>query len=262
MKAFFRAAIIGTGLFIFGGLNAMSYAQEMNHELFSGVLGDHVEKGLVDYPGLCGDKRLEAYLGQLEGTDPSALSRDEAMAFWINAYNAFTLELICGNYPLKSINELHTGGLILGSILKKTAWDRGFIEINGRDYSLGQIEHKILRPRFDDPRIHFAIVCAARSCPPLRSEAYEAGALDRQLDDQGRLFLAERSDLNDYDLDKKIAYLSPIFSWFKKDFGEDRTDRLLFLADYMPPEAARSVRAAPEEWTIRYKTYDWSLNEQ
>ena len=200
---------------------------EERHALFTGVLAAHVRGGLVDYQNACHDERLPAYVRQLSETDPSILSEEDSKAFWINAYNAFTLRLICSHYPLKSISELHTGGLIFASAIGKTAWDSRFIQINDRTYSLGQIEHKILRPVYKDARIHFAIVCAARSCPPLRPEAYEGFKLDEQLDDQGRIFLAERHDLNFFDSEERTAEISSIFSWFRKDFGGNQRGLLL-----------------------------------
>ena len=167
-------------------------AFSQSHETFTDLLSQYVSHALVDYEALCGDARFQPYLDALSATDPQGLPSGAArMAFWINAYNAFTLKIICDNYPVKSINDLHTGGLVVGSVLKKTIWHKKFFEINGEPMSLDHIEHKILRKNFNDPRIHFAIVCASLGCPPLRAEAYEAATLDEQLDDQARVFLAD-----------------------------------------------------------------------
>lgn len=242
--------------------HALTLSAQERHQAFSAVLGKHVISGLVNYKDLCQDPRLQEYLDQLSRTSPGSLNDTDAKAFWINAYNGFTLQLICRNYPLASINELHTGGLIVGSVIGKTAWDRQFITIDGKNYSLGQIEHKILRPVYKDPRIHFAIVCAARSCPPLRSEAYEGYKLDRQLDDQGMTFLVGRTDLNRFDLKERIANISSIFSWFLKDFGADRRQLLTYLADFLPAEISSDIRKDVSAWRIRFNAYDWSLNEQ
>ncbi len=236
-------------------------AQEQ-HQLLSNVLGDHVQDGLVDYRNLCKDNRLEEYWEQLSETDVGSLSKEDSMAYWINAYNAFTLQLICRNYPLKSIGELHSGGLILASVTGKTAWDKPFITIKGKTYTLGHIEHKILRPQYKDPRIHFAIVCAARSCPPLRSEAYEGFKLEDQLNDQGKVFIVTRDDLNAFDLEKKTAHLSPIFSWFLKDFGRNSRELLKYLAAYLPEGLSSDIQTNVSSWKIKYNKYDWGLNEQ
>lgn len=235
---------------------------DMSHELFTEVLRRYVEEGSVDYKNLCQDQRLPAYIQQLASTDPGKLTgREHQLAFWINAYNAYTLKIICDNYPLKSINELHTGGLLLGSALGRTVWHKKLVTINGELTSLDAIEHKILRPQFNEPRIHFAIVCAAKGCPPLRAEAYEAYKIDNQLDDQGKIFMAQQ-EKNKFDLDKKVANISPIFSWFKKDFGSRPEKVLEFLVPFLDEGAAQSIRADPKEWRIRYTNYDWSLNEQ
>lgn len=231
------------------------------HSVFTAVLKEHVEEGKVNYPSLCPDARLSRYLEQLTITSPEALSSEKArLAFWINVYNAYTLKLICDHYPVKSINELHTGGLIVGSVIKKTAWDRKIVFVKNQTLSLGDVEHKILRPVFKDPRIHFAIVCAAKSCPPLRAEAYEPARIDEQLNDQGRLFLSDRQK-NSFDGERQQATLSPIFSWFKEDFGTRPARVLIFLSAFVDSSTKTAIQQAPDKWRIRYSDYDWSLNE-
>jgi hypothetical protein len=231
------------------------------HELFSDVLGDHVKDGRVDYPALCADPRFESYLKRLSSTDPDALSgENEQLAFWINAYNAFTLKIICDNYPVESINDLHFGGLIVGTVTKKTVWHKKFIVINGEKMSLDHIEHDIVRPVFGDPRAHFGLVCASVSCPPLRSEAFEGVVLDTQLDEQARIFFSQR-DKNYFDLEKREAHLSKIFDWFSKDFGENDEEILLFVSQYLEPELADAIKHDSKEWDIKHTDYDWDLNE-
>lgn len=243
-----------------GGVSSTAEARGA-HELFSGVLGDHVDDGRVDYPALCVDPRFETYLDQLSSTDPDTLSdENEQLAFWINAYNAFTLKIICDNYPVKSINDLHFGGLIVGTVTKKTVWHKKFIVINGEKMSLDHIEHDIVRPVFGDPRAHFGLVCASVSCPPLRSEAFEGAALDAQLDEQARIFFSQR-DKNYFDLEKKKAYLSKILDWFSKDFGKNDEEILLFVSRYLEPELADAIKQRPDEWDIKHTDYDWDLNE-
>jgi len=236
-------------------------AAQESHLLFTRILREYVREGRVDYKKLSRDKRLDVYLKQLSETNPDNLPSDkEKLAFWINTYNAYTLKLIRENYPLKSINELHKGGFIIGSILKSTAWDRDFVIVAGKKMSLNAVEHKILRPRFLEPRIHFAIVCAAIGCPPLRNEAYEADRLDSQLNEQGRVFLSEPKK-NSFDLENKIARISPIFGWFKEDFGRDRLGVLLFIAKFLEPKAANAIRKDVKNWRVFYTYYDWGLNE-
>ncbi len=229
--------------------------------LFTSILEAHVHDGLVDYAKLTDDPRLDVYVAWLARTDPSTLAGEkDRLAFWINAYNAYTLKLIRDNYPVTSINDLHSGGRIIGYVTKKTAWDKAFAVVGGETYTLNHIEHKIIRPRFSDPRVHFALVCAAMSCPPLRAQAYEGNQLDEQLDEQGRVFFAE-SAKNYFDLDTKTAHLSKILDWYKGDFGENDRDVLLAISPYLDDAVRASIESDPAAWDIEHTHYDWSLNE-
>jgi hypothetical protein len=235
--------------------------KSQSHALFTALLRQYVHEGGVNYKELRNDARLERYIQQLVATNPDSLHAEDAkLAFWINAYNAYTLKAICDHYPVESINDLHTGGLILGSILKTTVWDEDFVVIGGKQMTLNQIEHSIVRPVFRDARAHFALVCASKSCPPLRSEAFEGQTLQAQLDDQGRAFLS--SDFrNRLDSAKRVAYLSKIFSWYSSDFGKSDSELLLFIAKFLPSSIARDIRKNLAEWTIENLDFDWTLNE-
>jgi len=239
---------------------AVCGAEPLDHRLFSQVLTAHVGDGRVDYAALKTDPRLDRYLAQLAATDPEQLPDDSArLAFWLNAYNAYTIKLIVDREPLKSITEIGTGGLVLGSVLKTTAWDIRFAEVGGKKLTLNEIEHEIIRRKFKDARAHFALVCASGSCPVLRTEAYEGDKLDGQLDAQAQLFLRD-STRNRFDLATKTASLSSIFSWYQGDFGVDKTAALLKAASYASPEVRAAIEAEPKAWTVEYLTYDWSLN--
>ena len=232
-----------------------------SYELLTAVLRGYVRAGKVQYAPLCKDGRLKDSIAQLAGTNPDTLPDQNAkLAFWINAYNAYTIQAICGRYPIKSINDLHGGGLVLGSIMNTTVWDRDFVVINNKKMTLNHIEHKIVRPLFHDPRAHFALVCASKSCPALRFEAFEGNRLDEQLNDQGMLFFADPYR-NRFDVPEKKATLSKILDWYSKDFGPDRKTVLLFVARFLPDDLAASIRSEPEAWKISYLDYDWSLNE-
>lgn len=234
----------------------------MDHQLFTLILQDHVEDGLVDYAALADDERLDRYLRQLSQTDPEKLdSTDERLALWINAYNAYTLKLVAEAYPIESIHDLGTGGRIIGWLLNRSPWDIRFAEVGGEEYTLNEIEHEILRVDFDEPRIHFAIVCAAISCPPLRAEAYVPERLGEQLDAQGRQFLADQRH-NQFDLKRYRASLSPIFSWFKEDFGGDDESLMRFIAPLLTPNLSHAVERSTAEWNVGHTKYDWSLNDQ
>jgi hypothetical protein len=153
-------------ILVFMILIGMTSNQQEDHTLFTEILQDYVHDGKVNYRELCQDNRLETYIAQLAATNPDTISDEKAsLAFWINAYNAYTIKVICDNYPINSINELHTGGLYIGTILNKTIWDKDFVIINNQKTTLNHIEHEIIRPLFQDPRAHFALVCASKSCP-------------------------------------------------------------------------------------------------
>ncbi len=232
----------------------------LDHSLLTGLLATHVRDGRVDYAALKSDDRLGRYLARLAATDPAQLPDDaHRLALWLNAYNAYTLQLIIEHQPKQSITEIGTGGLVLGSLLKTTAWDIRFAEVGGRKYTLNEIEHEVIRAQFKDARAHFALNCASGSCPILPSAAFEAGRLDEQLDAQGRLFLQD-STKNRFDLPAKTAHLSSVFKWYGKDFGADDRAALLAAAKFATAEVRQAIEADPAAWKVRYLAYDWSLN--
>lgn len=241
-------------------LCALTVSAAPDHRLYTAILSEHVHEGRVDYDALKDDDRLPQYLTQLAQTDPDELPDDSArFAFWLNAYNAYTLQLILEHSPTKSITQIGTGGLIIGPILKTTAWDIRFAEIGGKKFTLNEIEHEIIRQKFQDSRAHFALNCASGSCPVLRTEAYTAEQLEDQLDDQAREFLAD-SSRNRFDLETRTAWISSIFKWYQQDFGQDKYAALLAAAQYAPDEIRRAIEADPRSWKIKFLAYDWSLN--
>lgn len=212
-----------------------------DHAAFNALLGKHVNsRGDVNYGALKKDEaKLDAYIAELSKNSPaSGWSRNESMAFWINAYNANTLKLILKNYPLKSITDLNGG----------KPWDVKWISIGGKTYSLNNIEHDIIRPRYKDARIHFAVNCAAASCPPLPNKAFTAGNLNSLLESRTKSFIR---NANYNKLAADAVEVSKIFDWYGEDFGDLRG----FLNKYAAAEI-------PEETTIGFKAYDWSLNKQ
>ncbi len=220
-----------------------------SHQQWDKLLKKYVNgSGLVNYKGLQKDKaELDSYLKTLSNNAPhSSWSPDEQKAYWINAYNAFTVSLILQHYPVKSIKD------IAGKIYKiNTPWDIKFIDIGSKKYDLNNIEHSILRKQFNDPRIHFAIVCASMSCPRLRNEAYTAAQLNAQLEDAGRVFLNDKSK-NRISADK--AELSKYFSWYKGDFTKNGS-----LVDFVNKYSQTKMNA---DTKISSHDYNWSLNEQ
>jgi len=231
-----------------------------SHQLFTKILNQYVKNGLVNYKGLKNDVRFEKYLDQLANTYPEKLSQNEKLAFWINAYNAFTLKIVVENYPIESIIELHTGGKIIGYLIGKTVWDKQFITINNNKYSLNDIEHKILR-KMNEPRIHFAIVCASISCPTLRNEAFEADKIEEQLKLQTTQFVNDKGK-NIFDIKNRKAVTSKIFSWFGEDFGKSDENILKFISQYLPENISIDIKSNLQNWDISYKEYNWDLNKQ
>lgn len=229
------------------------------HKLITKLLGTYVKNGLVNYGELKKDGGLNKYLDQLTSSDPHNFSRSEKLAFWINVYNAFTLKVIIDNYPIESINELHTGGRIIGHLLGKTVWDKEFITINKKKYSLNDVEHKILR-NMDEPRIHFAIVCASISCPELRNEAFEADKINEQLQDQAIRFMNNKNR-NSFDLKNRKAHLSKIFDWFDEDFGNTEEKILVYVSQFLPDIEKVTITNNLSEWEVSFKDYNWNLNE-
>ena len=227
------------------GILADPAAGQVAHNVWTDLLRRNVsQNGNVDYRTIIKEKKsFESYLNLLSDNPPqSDWSVNERKAYWINAYNAFTVSLIIQNYPVKSIKDI--GGLF------KSPWDIGFIKIGGATYTLNRIEHEILRKEFDDPRIHFAIVCASRSCPNLRNEAFEPSNLDRQLEEQATAFINDPSKNRIYADEIKI---SKIFDWFEEDFtGKGR------LIDFLNKYARITIDPAA---SVSYLSYDWSLNE-
>lgn len=226
-----------------------SRASTANHEIWADLLEKYITPGGVDYTGLQTEEdRLDQYLKVLEDTDPEKLSRNEQYAYYINAYNAWTIKLILSGYPdVKSIKDF-------GSIFK-SPWEKKWVRINGKVITLDDVEHNILRPRFKDPRVHFAINCSAASCPPLRPEPYLGHTLDQQLDDSTRTFV---NDSNSYRLEGNTLYVSRIFKWFSEDFNEDA---LGFYLQYAKGDLKEKLTGQKDNIQVKYMHYDWSLND-
>lgn len=212
-----------------------------NHIAWGALLQKHVSpEGKVDYKGFLADKaNLQAYLDELAANPAEkGWPRNEKLAYWINAYNAFTVKLILDHYPVSSITKIHDG----------KPWDVKWIQLGGKTYSLNNIEHDIIRPGFDEPRIHFAVNCAARSCPPLLNRAWTADNLSQLLEQQARSFI-NNPRYNEIGQDE--VEISKIFEWYAGDFG----DIIGYLNKYSNTQIRQDAR-------VSYKEYDWGLNGQ
>nr|WP_293837481.1 DUF547 domain-containing protein [uncultured Arsenicibacter sp.] len=224
----------------------------VDHSAYDRLLKKYVnEKGLVNYKGFKSDEKVfNDYLAMLSKNPPAASwSKNEQMAYWINAYNAYTIRLILDHYPLKSIKDI-------GSKIKipfvTTPWAAKFFTIGGDKMSLDNIEHGTLRKKYNDPRIHFALVCASISCPRLRNEAYMADKLDAQMDDQGRDFLNNPSKNK---IGKDEAQLSNYFNWYKGDWNKNGQSVVKWVNKYSDTKIS-------DKTAITYLDYNWNLNEQ
>ncbi len=226
----------------------IALAADVDHSIYNQLLQKYVHGHRVDYSGFQREETvLDQYLDQLSATDPATLTRNQAMAFYINTYNAFTIKLILTQYPdLNSIKEL--GGFFSGP------WSKEFIPLNGRTVTLDYIEHEVLRPRYKDPRIHFAVNCASKGCPPLRNSAYTGADLERQLDEQTIAFIntPDRTHFKDNTL-----YVSKIFDWFGEDFNDNPE---AFVRQYAQGELKRALDGAVGRIKVSYLSYDWTLN--
>lgn len=223
-------------------------AGAVNNRLYAELLQKYVHDGVVDYRGLKGEEeKLDRYLKVLEDVDTGGLSRPEQFAFYINAYNAWTLKLILTGYPgVKSIKDL-------GSLFK-SPWKKKLCRLDGRVMTLDDIEHGILRPKFADPRVHFAIVCASKSCPPLISVPYCGSTLDQQLDDAARAFI---NDPGSNHFKDGTLYLSKLFKWFAGDFNNDPAG---FVERYAGGGLKTGLQQAQKSLKIEYLNYNWNLN--
>lgn len=234
-----------------------------DHRRFDEVLAAFVDaRGRVDYAGLKRSGALDPYLAQLDAATPEAMPPRERLAFWINVYNAWTLRLILDHHPVQSIKRItpvRLPGLSLYLPKLNSPWEYRIVRAAGRRLTLNEVEHGIIRKAFDEPRIHFALVCAARSCPKLRREAYTGPRLDAQLDDQARDFLHDPARNRIPDAPGLIR-LSPIFRWFRRDFARDERGLQAFLAPYFEGDVRERLRRG--DYRVRYLRYDWRLNEQ
>ena len=228
----------------------------IDHSAFDRLLNKYVDHdGFVDYRTWYRQRAdrqtLRGYLSELSRASVTkSAKRDAKLAFWINAYNAVTLEGIMQEYPTDSIRN-HTARVFGYNIWKELP-----LIVAGRQYSLEQIEHQILR-KMSEPRIHFAIVCASVSCPRLRNEAYTADKLQKQLAGNATDFFSRR---NNFRISDGTMYVSSILNWFADDFGNSQATRFTYLQKYLPV-STRTIAVRPET-QVHYLDYDWNLNDQ
>lgn len=234
-----------------GSTLGMAGTTPPSHQIWDQLVKTHVKpNGMVDYKEFIKDKaKLEQYLKLISENAPDrkTWSKNQQLAYWINAYNAFTVKLIVDNYPTQSIRDL---GPKLKIPLIKDVWHYKFFKIGGVESSLDEIEHSIIRKEFDEPRIHFAINCASVSCPPLLNEAFVPEKLDSQLQKVAITFI---NDPTRNKITPDAVQISSIFLWFKGDFTKKGS-----LIDFLNLYSKVKIKSNAK---ISHLDYNWNLNE-
>ena len=222
------------------------------------VLAGYVdEEGLVDYTGLGGEgyDDLKTFITTIGSTDPSGLSETERLAFWINAYNAITVYQVVQRYPIESVREV---GILLGFV-------GGFFKqeyrVANQERTLDNIEHDILRPTYNDPRVHWALVCAAFGCPRLLRRPYVATDLDPMLTELSFEFMASPRALH-IDDDNVILWVTSYFDWYGGDFEVKAGSIIDYILAHAPTDKAAWIREHRDAMQVEFIDYDWTLNDQ
>ncbi len=204
--------------------------------------------------GMVGDqqnKQLDRYLETLQEVTVTNLNRDEQMAYWINLYNALTVDVVLQHYPVNSIRDID----ISPGWFSSGPWDKTLITVEGKKLTLNDIEHRILRPIWKDPRIHFAVNCASVGCPNLAAKPYTADRLDQMLNKAARRYV---NDPRGVTIKENRLIVSSIFSWYQSDFGSNEQEVIEYLKSYAKPELKKEL----DRFQSIYDTkYDWSLND-
>ncbi len=234
-----------------------SSSKSVNHATWDKLLKTYVHKtksGLneVDYKAFkkSGHRALKTYLRQLQSTNVKSLNRKEQFAFWVNLYNAKTIEIILSKYPVSSIRKIKSG------IFSPGPWKLKNMKVNGEALTLDDVEHKILRGLWRDPRIHYAVNCASIGCPNLARDAFTAANSQKLLNAGARAYINSPRGVK---VSRGRVQASKIYKWFKKDFGGNERGILKHLRLYAAPKLAAKLKTAR---SISSYNYDWSLNDQ
>jgi hypothetical protein len=247
--------ILAISFYSITGLYEPGSAGGFDHSRFDRVLKTYVnDQGLVDYNGIAGDQAFKAYMESLESASLDAMSRDAQLAFWLNAYNAVTIDKVVKWKPKKSVRET----LIPGVWTSTKFFTTREHTVAGERLSQDDIEHEILRKQFKDPRVHFAIICASSGCPPLPRFAYTEENVQIKLEEEARQYINSDRGTR-LDLAENTLYLSKLFDWFIADFESKSGSVLDFLKSYLDEKTLAFLERNPK---IAYINYDWSLNAQ
>lgn len=223
-----------------------SQAAEPDYKLWQELLSRHYDPARgMNYKALKADKpSLDRLRNQMAAVDVAALSRPEQLAYWINLYNINVVGVVADNYPVESIRDISTDPIVRLNVFKKP-----YVRTRSGEMSLDDVEHKKIREGFKDPRIHFAINCAAESCPPIRAEPYTGARIDQQLDDQTRKFLNATVRVQG-----DTVRVTRILDWFKDDFEQWGGGTIPFLNKYLSRKIGTKAK-------IEYDDYSWKLND-
>lgn len=253
-----RGFIAGVAALAAIGPVGRAWAASLDHGAFDAVLGAVVQPAAdginrVDYRTLQARHlgALRGYIADLEGVAPQALGRDQAMAFWINLYNAVTLAVVAEHYPVASIRDIDLGG---NGLFGRGPWKAKLAMVAGRALSLDDIEHGILRPQFGDARIHYAVNCASLSCPNLQRQAYDGVTLEAMLEAGARSYVNHPRGVA---VEGSTVRASKIYDWYGKDFG-GTTGLKKHWRRYAGAELADRLAKADNRPVFHY---DWSLND-
>jgi hypothetical protein len=235
-------------------------AEPPDYSSWQGLLAKYYDpaKGL-NYKALQQNDKaaLDQLRKRLASVDVASLSRPDQLAYWINLYNVSTVAVVVEHYPVASIRDISTDPIIKLNVFKKPA-----VKTKSGEISLNDVENDKIRQGFKDPRIHFAINCAAKSCPPIRTEPYIGARLNEQLDDQARKFLTGPHGVRfARDGDELDLHVSKILDWFKDDFETWGGGRIAFLRKYLTPDKQKQLDAAKGKVDFELDDYDWDLND-
>ena len=249
------------GLFVVALFAVAAQAQvEPDYSAWTGILQKYYDPAHgMDYAALKAQDMatVENLRNALGKVNVAALNRKQQQAYWMNVYNINTVATILENYPTKSIRDLSTDPIIRLNVFKKER-----IPFGDKKLSLNDVENEKIREGFHDPRIHFAINCAARSCPPLRTEAYSGEKLDAQLDDQAHKFLngplGARFGRKG---DTLVIHTTKIMDWFGKDFDQWGGGKAAFIRRYVTPDKQKLIDDANGKIDFDFDDYNWDLND-
>jgi hypothetical protein len=272
------------GFFVFGCTTIQPVIKDkplVDPNIFSNARFDRVlqqyvnERGLVDYSALREDlEDLEGYYYLITAYSPDSHpdlfpSENHKLAYWINAYNAAAIKTVMTYYPIKSVLDVKQPGIFFFLSDKSGFFFFQRLTFGGKSTSLYYLENQVIRKRFGDPRIHFAVNCASIGCPRLPRQSFSGESLDQQLDEETRFFLTEERNFK-IDHYEKVIYISSIFKWYEKDFTtwytakfpERESSLLSYIELYLTPEKIEELKKIGNSYPLRYVPYDWRLNDQ